>query len=254
MREDDGGQFHAHADIHAVRFRADVQLAAYRFHPLAAAAANGYDALLAVVFAFFADDAIAALDHADAGNGRVKVEIHLVAQKIVEVLQDDVVDIRAEMAHGRVQQVQLVLDADLFELRARGAVQLRARAAVFEVDLVHVMHQVERLLFADVFVQRAAERVGDIIFAIGKRARAAETAHNRAALAFDAGLDLVPVDGAVPLFKRMTGFKDGDFQPFAALDQFIGGVNSSGARAHNDDVIFHPNESLSVQIALSIVS
>ena len=36
------------------------------------------------------------------------------------------------------------------------------------------MHEIERLLFADVLVQRAAKVVGDVIFTVGERARAAE--------------------------------------------------------------------------------
>ena len=143
------------------------------------------------------------------------------------------------MADGGVEQIQLILDAELFELCAGGGVELRALAAVGHVDLVDIVHEVERLLFADVLVQRAAEVVGDVVFAVGKCARAAETAHDRAALAADAGLDLVAVDGAVALFKAVTGLEHGDAQVAAILCQLVGGEDAAGAAANDDDVVMH---------------
>lgn len=145
-------------------------------------------------------------------NGRIEVEVDLVLEQVIEVREHDEVHVRAEMADGGVEQVELILDAELFELRAGGGVELRALAAVGHVDLIDIVHEIERLLFADVLVQRAAEVVGDVVFAVGKCARAAETAHDRAALAADAGFDLVAVDGAVALFKAVTGLEHGDAQ------------------------------------------
>ena len=143
------------------------------------------------------------------------------------------------MADGGVEQIQLILDAELFELRAGGGVELRALAAVGHVDLVNVVHEIERLLFADVLVQRAAKVVGDVIFAVGERARAAETAHDRAALAADAGFDLVAVDGAVALFKAVAGFEHGDAQIAAIFCQLVGGEDTARAATDDDDVVMH---------------
>ena len=143
------------------------------------------------------------------------------------------------MADGGVEQVELILDAELFELRAGGGVELRALAAVGHVDLVDIVHQIERLLLADVLIERAAEIVGDIVFSIGKCTGTAETAHDRAALAADAGLDLVAVNGAVALFKAVTGLEHGDAQVTAILCQLVGGEDAAGTAANDDDVVMH---------------
>ena len=80
-------------------------------------------------------------------------------------------------------------------------------AAVGHVDLVNVVHEVERLLLADVFVQRAAKVVGDVIFSVGKSACSAESVHDRAGLTLDTAFDFVTVDRAVALLERVTGIK-----------------------------------------------
>lgn len=61
-----------------------------------------------------------------------------------------------------------------------GGVELGALAAVFHVDLIHILHQLQRLLFADVLVEGAAELIGDVILSVGKGTGAAEAVHNGA--------------------------------------------------------------------------
>ena len=89
-----------------------------------------------------------------------------------------------------------MLDAGLLELGSGGGVKLRPRAAVAHIDLVHIAHQLQRLPLADILIQRTAEVVGNVVLSVGKGPRAAEAAHDGAALAADAGLDFLPIDGA----------------------------------------------------------
>ena len=129
------------------------------------------------------------------------MELHLVLQLGVEVFQHLIVDVRAQMAHRSVQQVQVVLQAQPLEAAVGGGVQLCARAAVGHVDVVHIAHQIHSLLLADILVQGAAEGVGEIILAVGERARAAEAVHDGAGLAVDAGFHLHAVNGTAALFQ-----------------------------------------------------
>ena len=103
------------------------------------------------------------------------------------------------MTHGSVQQIQIILQAQLLKMCARRGVQLRAFAAVAHIDLVHITHQLYGLLLAHVLIKRAAEIVGDIIFSVGKSARTAETAHNGTAGTAHTGLHLIAVYGTVAL-------------------------------------------------------
>ena len=56
----------------------------------------------------------AALDGADVVDGGIEEEVDLLLQLLIEVFQHDEVDVRAEMADGGIEQVELVLDAELF--------------------------------------------------------------------------------------------------------------------------------------------
>ncbi len=97
----------------------------------------------------------------------VEVKGHLVLQVIIEILQHHEVDIRAQVTDGGIQQLQLVLDAQLLELGAGGGIELGALAAVAHVDLVDIVHQLQGLLLADMLVKRAAEVIRDVVLPIG---------------------------------------------------------------------------------------
>ena len=239
MGKDRGGQLHTHADVHTVGLCGDLQLLADPLHPFAAAAAHGDDALRAFIGCILADDLIAAFQHLHGLYGSVEEELHLVLQIRIDVFQHHIVDIRAQMANGSVQQVQIVLDAYSLEAGAGGGVQLGTGAAVAQVDLVHIVHQLQRLLLADVFVKRTAKVVGNIIFSVGESARTAETAHDRAALAADAGFDFISVDGAAAFAQSMAGFKYSHLQLRLVLHQLVGGENTAGAGTDNDHIILH---------------
>ena len=167
------------------------------------------------------------------------MEIDLVLQLVENVAEDDVVYVGAEMADLRVEQVQAVFKAGALDLGVGGGVELGALAAVGEVYLVHILHQVDGFLLADILEQRAAELVRDVVLTIGERARAAEAAHDRAGGTLDAGFDLLAVDRASALVKRLAQLKYADLQCSVCLRQFVGGKYSSGACAHDDNVIVH---------------
>ena len=186
---------------------------------------------------FALDPEAAALDGADVVDGGIEEEVDLLLQLLIEVFQHNEVDVRAEMADGGIEQVELVLDAELFETGAGGGVEFGARAAVGHVDLVDIVHQLERLLLADVLVERAAEVVRDVVLPVGERARAAEAAHDRAGLAFDARFHALAVDGTAALGERMARLENGDLQAAVFLRQLVGGKNAAGASAHDDDII-----------------
>ena len=132
-----------------------------------------------------------------------------------------------------------MLDAELLELRTGGGIELGALTAVEHVDLVDIVHQLERLLLADVLIERAAEVVGEVVFAVGEGARAAEAAHDRAALAADAALDLLAVDGTAALVETVARLEHGDLQRGILTRQLIGGKDAAGAGADDDDIIMH---------------
>ena len=64
------------------------------------------------------------------------------------------------------------------------------------------MHQIQRTLFADIFIQRTAKAVRDVVFAIRKSTCAAEAAHHGAPFAVNASLDLFSVNAA---FEDIVG-------------------------------------------------
>ncbi len=123
------GQFHAHADIDAVGVGGDVHALADGLHPLAAAAADGDDAVFAGGIPSGLD-LVAVAGLLDAGDGGVEVEIDLVLQLVEDVAEDDVVYVGAEMADLRVEQVQAVFKAGALDLGVGGGVELGALAAV----------------------------------------------------------------------------------------------------------------------------
>ena len=145
------------------------------------------------------------------------------------------------MPHGGVQELQLVLHADLLELGPGGGVLLRPLPTVFHVDGIHVLHQVDGLPLSDILMERAAKVVGDIILSVGESPGAAEAAHNRAGPAADAAFHPVPIDGAMALLQGVSRLEHGNlqFRPFPG--QLIGREYPSRPRSHNDDIVLHDN-------------
>ena len=233
------GQLHPDADVHPVGLGLDVQVAAHALHPLAAAAAHGDDAGPALEGPGLGGDAVAALHLLHRVHRGVEIQFHALFQLAVEIFQHHVVDVGAQVADGGVQQVEVVLQAQLFHLGVAGGVQLCALAAVFHVDFVHVFHQFQGRRLADVLMEGAAELVGDVILAVGEGAGAAEAVHNGAGGALDAALHLHAVDGAVAAGEGMARLKEGDFQLGPLFQQLVGGVDAAGAAADDQHVVCH---------------
>ena len=70
------------------------------------------------------------------------------------------------MAYRSIQKLQLVLETNLLELGACRRIHTGLSPAVGSVDIIDIPHQVESLLLADVFIESAAEVVGDIVFPV----------------------------------------------------------------------------------------
>ena len=167
------------------------------------------------------------------------MKIDMVLHLRVEVLQDHVVDVCPQVADGCVQKLKLVLDADLFKGRARRGVELRPLAPVGQVDGIHILHQFNGFFLPYMFIEGAAEIVGDIVFSVTEGTGPAEAGHDRAALAADAGFDLVSVYGAVSVLELFAPFKYPDLQVRSVFHQLVSRKNASRSGADNDHIIFH---------------
>ena len=237
-------QLHAHADVHAVGERGDLQLIADGLHPLAAAAPDGDDALRAGKRPLGREHLVAAVDFRNALDRRMEVEVHTVLQLAVQIPQHLKVDVGAQMPHRRVEQVEIIPQALGLKGGVGGGVELCLAAAVGDVDVVHIVHQLQRALLSDIAVQRAAKFVCDVIFAVRKRARTAKAVHNGAGLAVDAAFDLIAVNGAAALTQLAAAFQHGDLQAWGFVAELIGGKNAARTCADNEYIILHSVSSL----------
>ena len=138
--------------------------------------------------------------------------------------------------------MEVVLQAHFFDVTARRSVQLGALAAERHIDVIHIAHQFQRVLFADILVQCTAEIIGNIVFAVGESACAAEATHNGTAFAADTGLKLLAVNGTFAFVQLMTRFEYAHLELRILPDQFISGKNSSGA-CPNDQHVIHDRSS-----------
>ncbi len=242
-------QLHPHADIHTAGLGGDLQFLTDLLHPLAAASAHRDDAFFTFVSAVFGAYLIATLQNLNRFHRGIKEELHLILQVGVDIFQHHIVDIGTQMPHGSVQQMQIMLDAHRLKPGAGGGVKLGAFAAEFHIDVVHIMHQLQGLLLADVLIQCAAKIVGDVVLAIRKSAGTAEAAHNGAAFAADTGFDLISVNGTAALMQGMTGLKNRHLHFRFFLHQLIGGKDTAWTCADNNYIIiFTHNNSTSLSV------
>ena len=126
MGKDSGRQLHPDTDVHTVGACGNLQILADLFHPLAPAAAHRDDALTAGVSVIFCVDCVTLFKNGNRDDGGIKEELHLVLQVGIEVFQHHIVDIRAQVADGGIQQMQVILDAQSFEPGTGGGVELGA--------------------------------------------------------------------------------------------------------------------------------
>ena len=207
--EDVGRQLHTHTDIHSVALGPDVQGITDLLHPLAAASAGGDDALLSFKhFAFAGNELIARFRLSNFFDAGMEEEVRFVLEFIEEILQYDIVDVRSQMTHLGIEQVQVIFQTFFADLCVVVGEQARLLSAVRRVDGVDIFHQFDRFLFADVFIEAAAELIGDVVLAVGECTGTAETIHDGTGRAVDARFDADAVDRALTLFQRTAGFDD----------------------------------------------
>ena len=153
------------------------------------------------------------------------------------MLQDNVVDVRSEVTDGSVQKVQIILEALLLDRGTCSGIESGPLSAKAQIDLIHVLHQLDRRFLSYIFVQCSAEIVGNIIFSVGESSRPSEAAHNGTAFAMDAGFDLVPVDRTFALFQLMSHLKHRYLKSRFFLRQLVGCKDTAGPGSDNDHIV-----------------
>lgn len=178
-------------------------------------------------------DLIALFSLLNGVDAAVEEEIDLVLQVIIEMLEHDIIDVSAEVTYGCIEEVETMLHAGLLKLRAGGRVELRALATELEVDLIDILHQLDCGLLADILVERAAEIVRDVVLSIGEGTGTTETAHDRAAVTVNTGLDLLAIDRALTAAELVAVLENRDLQIRTALGQLVSSENTTRARTDN---------------------
>jgi hypothetical protein len=143
------------------------------------------------------------------------------------------------VANGCIKESQVISEALGFKGIVCGAIHSCTLAAKLEVDLINVFHKINSLLLADIFVERAAKVVCNVILSVRESACAAKAVHNSARLAVNAGFDFDTVNGTFTLFQLVSGFENGNFQVIIFLYKLIGGEDSTGACANYNYVVKH---------------
>ena len=239
--EHGGGQLHPDADVHLIVDELQPQLLALVGEPLRAAPARPGDEVgggepLTVL----GDEDIAAVGiRFDVLHGGVEQEGVLVPDGLVNVGEDLQVVLGAQMLAPGLKKVEVVLQRPLLQrlgLGGGGGVHLGG-GAVPDVQAVHVVDEVHDLPLVQKVGEPAAEGGGEVIFAIGERARAAEAAHGVAHLAVDAALHPARHDGAAPVINVRSLIHHQHLGAGALETQLIGGENSGFAGAEDHDVI-----------------
>ena len=135
--------------------------------------------------------------------------------------------------------MKLVLDADFFESSSGGGIKPGTLTSVRQIDGIHIFHQLNRLFLPYIFKKRTAEIIGNVVFTVTECPGSAEARHDRAALTADTGFYFLPVDGTVPLMKRLSALKDTDLQIRPFFHQLICRKNASRPRSDDDHIIIH---------------
>ena len=163
--------------------------------------------------------------------------MYFIFQLVVNICQNLVIYIRAQMSDFGVQQSQFILITNLMEFCRRGRIQFCLVPAVLYVDFIDVFHKFERSFLAYMLVKTAAEIVCNVVLSVRKGARSAEAAHYRTNLTSRACFYFFAVDRALSLRKRIARFEHGNL--FTAVSKFVGGKYTARTRADNNYVKFH---------------
>ena len=210
IRKDLSRQLNPDPQIHAVGIRMDIQILAYLLHPLTAASSGGNDTFRTLKGCIIAVNLVTFLRFLHGFDGTVKIEIHLILQMIIEVLQNNIINIRTQMADRSIQKMQAVLHTGFLKFCSRSGIQLRALPAKTEIDSIHIFHQFNGCLFSDILIESAAEIIGNVVFSIRKCTGSAESTHDGAAFAVNTGLDFITINGTFTVLQRMSYLKNSD--------------------------------------------
>ena len=132
------------------------------------------------------------------------MKLNLLFQFSVHIFQYDIIDVRTQMTYRCIQQFQFVLHTQFLELRTRSGVHLCTLSAVAHIDLIHIVHQINGCAFSDIFIERTAKIIGNIIFSIRKCTCSAKTTHDRTCFTIDTALYFLPVNGASSFLERIS--------------------------------------------------
>ena len=157
------------ADINAVGHSGYFEVVRDLFHPLTAASAAGYHTHATCITAVIGGHGVAVAVLLHRCSLGVELKIHLLLKLVIKILKHDIVLVGTEMTHRCVKQIQSVLHTKRLYIRVGGGIELCALSAVGNIYFIHIMHKLERGLFADVIVQRTAELCGYVVFTVGKR-------------------------------------------------------------------------------------
>ena len=142
------------------------------------------------------------------------------------------------MADRRFEQGQLILHADLLELRPGCRVHMCTASPVGRVDPVNIVHEFQRLLPADVPVKSAAEIICDIVLPVRKCTGSSESVHYGTDPAADTGLDFLPVDRTFALLQLMPCLEHSDTKIRAEMPELPGRKDASRPGSDDHHIIF----------------
>ncbi len=237
VRKDLIGKLNADADVNTVRLCGNIEVGADLFHPFASRTARRNDADGSLILLALGVHAVNVADLFNRVRRCAEVKINGWGKLIVEVFKHDVVYVGAEVADRGIEQMQTVLEAFCLKRGVCRGVKACALAAVREVDLIDVIHEIDRFLLAYMLVKRAAEFGGDIVFAVRERTGTAEAVHDGTGLAADAGFDLLAVNGAFALGKGRARLKDRDLLFGSEPRKLICGEDTAGTGAYDYNVV-----------------
>ena len=109
--------------------------------------------------------------------------------------------------------------------------------AVFHIDGVNVVNKLHDLVVVHEIGQPAAELGREVIFAVGKRTRAAEAAHGVANAAMDAFLDLACNNGAMPRIDISALVENADLKLGMTGNKLVTGKNTGRAASDYRNVV-----------------
>ena len=245
-----GRQLDTHTDIDLIVYKMHTELLALVCKPLGSAAAGGCDEVLAVDYiAVFKRQRIAVTLPVDGLNGGTEAVLDDIFKVIVHVLQDTQIVLGSEMLDLCLQKVQVVFERLTLKRLGLGSVggEGLVRCAVLHVDGVDIVYKLHDLVVVHEIREPAAESGGEIIFAVGKCACAAEAAHGVAYWAVDAFLDLARNDGAVAGVYIAALLKHDYPKVGVTANKLVSGENSCGSAADDGNIViffhsfhFHP--------------